>query len=384
MTLNRIILILFAATIFFSSCQKNNEFTIKGKITHAEGETIYLQELLVSSIKPVGETEIDKKGEFEFKGKTGIPTYYLLKLNDKIITLLIDSVENILITADAANFSREYHVEGSPGSVLVKDLVLHLNRTEYKLDSLESLNKLYKGNPDYETLKPQWEEEYAKVIAKQTEFSTDFVMKNPFSMASVYALYQQYRKDGSYVIRDLQTMRTAASALNTIYPNSGHVQALYQNTLRVLKNERAAKVQRFIQEQGENCPEIVLPDTEGKEVALSSLRGKVVLLQFWAAQDGGSRIVNPTLVEAYKKYKNKGFEIYQVSIDTNRIEWVDAIDKDKLTWINVGDMEGSIHAVNVYNVKQIPYNYLLSKEGVIVAKDLKGPALDKTLSRILK
>ncbi len=384
MTFNRIIFILFAVLMTFSSCQKNNEFTISGKITHAEGETIYLQELLVSSIKPVGEVKIDKDGKFGFKGETGIPTYYLLKLNNNIMTLLVDSLENVTVEADAANFSREYNIEGSPGSILVKSLIVKLNSTEYKLDSLESLDKLYQGNANYNELKAQWNLEYDKIIEEQTEFSKSFVLENPFSMASVYALYQQYKKNGRYVIGDLQTMRTAASALNSIYPNSEHVKALYQNTLDELKNERAAKMNKFIQEQGANSPEIVLPNLDGEEIALSSLRGKFVLLQFWAAEDRGSRIINPVLVEAYKKYKRKGFEIYQVSVGTNRIEWVDAIDTDKLSWINVGDMNGSIHATNAYNVQQIPFNYLMDKEGNIVAKDLKGPALDNTLARIFK
>jgi len=384
MTINRIIFILIAATFIFSSCKKSNQFTINGKITHAEGKKITLEKLFVSSIKPVGETTIDKHGEFEFKGETGIPAYYLLKLDDKIITLLIDSLEHVVVEADAANLSREYNVEGSPGSVLVKELVMKLNVTEHKLDSLESLNKLYLGNPDFETLKQKWSEEYNKIVQEQTDFSTNFVMKNPFSMASIYALYQQYRKDGSYVVRDLQTMRTAASALNSIYPQSDHVKALYQNTVQLLKNEKSAKMHQFIQENGANSPDIVLPDQNGKEIALSSLRGKYVLVHFWAAADRGSRILNPVLVEAYKKYKRKGFEIYQVSIDNNRIEWVDAIDKDKLSWINVGDMKGSVHATNVYNIKQIPFNYLLDKEGVIIARNLQGPALNKTLSQILK
>jgi len=108
-----------------------------------------------------------------------------------------------------------------------------------------------------------------------------------------------------------------------------------------------------------------------------------VLLQFWAAEDRVSRIINPVLVEVYKKYKMKGFEIYQVSIDTNRIEWVDAIDNDKLTWINVGDMKGSVSATNVYNVKTIPYNYLLDKDGLIIAQNLKGPAIDRALEKLL-
>jgi len=88
-------------------------------------------------------------------------------------------------------------------------------------------------------------------------------------------------------------------------------------------------------------------------------------------------------VEAYNKYKNKGFEIYQVSVDNNRIEWVDAIDKDGLSWINVGDMEGSNQAVRNYNVQTVPYNYLLNEEGEVIAKDLKGQALDRALSRLL-
>jgi peroxiredoxin len=384
MTINRIIFILIAITFIFSSCKKSNQFTISGKITHAEGKEITLEKLSVSSTKPVGKVTINKRGEFEFTGNAGIPAYYLLKLDDKIITLLVDSTEQIVVKADIANLSREYAVEGSPGSVLVKELVLKLNTTEHKLDSLEALNKLYLGNPDHEKFKEKWSEKYAKVVQEQTDFSNNFVMKNPFSMASIYALYQKFRKDGSYVIRNLQTMRTAASALNSIYPKSDHVKALYQNTVQLLKNEKMRKMQQFIQEQGVNSPDIVLPDQNGKEIALSSLRGKYVLVHFWAATDRGSRILNPVLAEAYKKYKRKGFEIYQVSVDNNRIEWVDAIDKDKLKWINVGDMEGSVHATNVYNIKHVPFNYLLDKEGAIIAKNLQGPALNKVLSQLLK
>ena len=384
MTFNRILFILFAGAVLFSSCQKNNQFSINGKITHAEGDTIYLEELLVSSRNLIAETVIDKNGKFEFKSETSIPTYYLLKFSEtKFITLLIDSMENVIVEADFANFGREYYVDGSIGSVQIKELTETLYKTQRKLDSLQALNNLYLGNPDYQTLKLQWDETYQGFVQEQYDYSTNFVLNNAFSMASVFALYQKY-KDQGYVINDLQTMRTAASALNSFYPNSGHVKALYQNTLDVLKSEKAAKVQQFIQEQGENSPEIVLPNQNGEEIALSSLRGKVVLLQFWAAEDRGSRIINPLLVEVYKKYKRKGFEIYQVSVDTNRIEWVDAIDNDKLSWINVGDMKGSNSALVVYNVQEIPFNYLLDEDGIIIAKNLTGPALDKALASVLK
>jgi hypothetical protein len=384
MSISRLLIAgMLAGLIAIGCSSEKGRFSVSGKITHAEGETIYLEELQVTSAKPLDSVKINKNGGFKFTGITSVPTYYLLKLNEnKFITLLIDSLEQVVVEADEANFDRSYSVEGSLGSIQVKILNDHLSNTRKKLDSLQALDNLYKGNPDYVLLRQEWEEAFDSVKQVQTEFSTRFVMNNPFSMASILALYQKFDEQ-EYIIKDLQTMRVAASALNTIYPNSGHVKALYQNTLEILKQEKNAQLQRFIQEQGSNSPEIILPDPDGNEIALSSLRGKVVLLQFWSALDRNSRILNEALAEAYRKYKNKGFEIYQVSIDENRIEWVDAIDQDGLDWINVGDMEGSNQAVRVYNIQTIPYNYLLNGEGEIIAQNLKGQGLDKALGQLL-
>lgn len=374
---------LFAGLIIAGCSEKENQFTVRGNISHADGETIYFEKLLVSSYDLLDSMKIEGDGEFEFKGQTDIPAYYLLKFSDeKFVTLLVDSLDNIVVNADYVNFERDYYVEGSLGSVLVKKLSDQLNDTKHKLDSLKSLHNLYRGNPDYSEMKEQWNQEAERIKEEQREFSKEFVMNNPFSMASVLALYQKFDQQ-TYVINELQTMRVAASALNSIYPESPHVKALYQNTVQLLQEEQSAQVRKLIQEQGENSPDIVLPTPEGEEVALSSLRGNVVLLQFWSALDRNSRIFNQALVEAYNKYHNKGFEIYQVSVDDNRIEWVDAIDQDQLAWINVGDMEGSVIATRNYNIQAVPFNYLLNEEGEIIAKNLKGPALDNALSKLL-
>lgn len=382
----RILYLLFAVALILGSCSKNDtQFTIRGVITHADGDTIVLEELHTNALRAVEKAKINNKGEFKLKGSTKIPTYYLLKLaDDNFITLLVDSAENVVIEADAANFSREYQVSGSVGSEQVHLLDSKLKETRSKLDSLQSLHNLYNGNPDYDNIRPKWAEEYDQIVEEQVEFSTNFVRENPFSMASVLALYQKFDNDDpGYIIRDLQVMKTAASALHTIYPQSEQVQQLYNNTLQFVRQEQAAKMKKFIEEQGENSPDIVLPTPEGEEVALSSLRGKVVLLQFWSAVDRASRIQNPVLVELYNKYHNKGFEIYQVSVDQNRAEWVDAIDQDKLSWINVGDMNGSTTATQVYNIQSVPFNYLLDEEGVIVSKNLQGPALDKAVGKLI-
>ncbi|WP_167619458.1 TlpA disulfide reductase family protein [Maribellus sediminis] len=378
--------VLLIAVILVSCSKNENQFTISGVITHAEGDTIYLEELHTSSLKSLGKVKINKKGEFKFEGQTSIPTYYLLKLDERnFITLLVDSAENVVVSADAANFHREYSVSGSTGSEQVHMLDSKLKQTQNKLDSLQSLNDLYEGNPDYDAVRPKWAAEYDRIVEEQIEFSTNFVRENPFSMASVLALYQKFNpQDRNYIVRDLQLMKTAASALNSIYPQSEQVQALYNNTLQFVRQEQADRMKKFIQEQGENSPDIVLPDPDGNEISLSSLRGKVVLVHFWSAVDRGSRIQNPVLVELYKKYKNKGFEIYQVSIDQNRAEWVDAIDQDKLSWINVGDMQGSVLASRIYNIQSVPSNYLLDKDGSIAAKNLQGPGLEKAVANLLK
>ena len=315
-----------------------------------------------------------------------MPAFYLLKLSDNnFITLLVDSTEQVVVKADAANFYREYSVSGSVGSEQVHLLDSKLKQTRSKLDSLKSLDNVYSGNPNYNEIRPKLAEQYDQIVNDQVEFSTNFVKENPFSMASVLALYQKFdNNDPNYIIRDLQVMRTAASALSSIYPKSEQVQALYNNTLQYVRQEQAAKMRKLIEEQGKNSPDITLPTPDGKEVSLSSLRGKVVLLQFWAAVDRNSRIQNPVLVELYQKYKNKGFEIYQVSVDQNRAEWVDAIDQDKLSWINVGDMKGSVTACGIYNIQTVPYNYLLDKEGVVVGKNLQGPALGKAVGKLFQ
>jgi peroxiredoxin len=377
------ILILF---VFANACKKENRFTIHGKITHAEGETIYLDELLISEQKTLDSAKINKKGEFTFKGQTPMPAFYLLRFpSGKIVTLLVDSLENITLTADYANFDKNYLIEGSKGSALVKELCVQLNTTRKKIDSLEQVLVIYSDKPDFETKKMQIETEIKNIRQQQSDFSKDFVMKNPFSMASIYALYQKFNPaEPYYIINELQPMRVAASALNSVYPNSAHVKALYANTLQWLKNEQNAKLQQFIQEHGENSPDITLPDPYGKEFSLSALRGKYVLLQFWAGADKNSRVMNPVLTELYQKYKNSGFEIFQVSLDNDRSAWIDAIDEDKLNWINVSDLKGCNQAVAAYNVKTLPCNYLLDKTGVIVARNLQGPNLNSVVSGIFK
>jgi peroxiredoxin len=138
-------------------------------------------------------------------------------------------------------------------------------------------------------------------------------------------------------------------------------------------------------EVGTIAPDINLPTPEGKMISLSSLKGKYVLLDFWASWCGPCRAENPNVVAAYNKYKDKKFVILSVSLDSKKDAWLAAIKKDNLTWTHVSDLKGwESAAARVYDIESIPSNFLIDPSGKIIDRDLRGDALEERLSSILK
>lgn len=152
-----------------------------------------------------------------------------------------------------------------------------------------------------------------------------------------------------------------------------------------------ASSQMAVLNVGDKAPELAYLNPEGKEMKLSDLKGKVVLIDFWASWCGPCRMENPNLVKAYgaykdRKFKNgKGFEIFSVSLDNNKSKWIAAIDKDKLAWDgHVSDLKGwKAHGASLYSVNSIPAQFLIDGEGTIIAKNLRGPALENALKNLM-
>ncbi len=375
-----LLIVLFA----LSGCGKKSNFTISGKLEGGAGKTIYLNKLLLNDQLTMDSAKLDQNGEFILKGNTSSSTFYILKLTKKsFATLLVDSTEKVQINGSYTNFTRDYKVTGSRGSEMLRDLDNRFYVAKTKTDSIKKLYNSQKNNPLFASKSEALNSSYISTISEHSDYVTSFVKKNPFSLASVYALYQKW-DENNFVINDMMAMKTAASALYSVYPRNEQVMALYNNTLQYINEEREKQLTNAVRNNAVNSPNIILPDADGHARELWSLHGKYVLLHFWSAKDRASRIVNQVLSELYQKFKGRGFEIFMVSVDNDRAAWMDAIATDNLSCINVGDMKGSFQAATNYNIQELPFNYLLDKEGNIIARNLKGPALYQTLSKILK
>lgn len=145
-------------------------------------------------------------------------------------------------------------------------------------------------------------------------------------------------------------------------------------------------IRKEVPEVGQKAPEIELTDINGKTIKLSSLKGKVVLIDFWASWCGPCRKENPYTVEIYNTYKDKGFTVFSVSIDQNKDKWLKAVEKDELIWpYHVIDPKGWYgKSATAYNVEAIPATFLIDRDGTIVATNLRGAELDQFLKKMFK
>ena len=374
----------FIIFFLFFSCSKTQEFEIRGTVSDAKQNMIYLDEQEVESIKPFDSIRIRKNGSFHFTGKIDYPKFYNLHLaNTKIIPLLISPGEKVFIQTRSESFNRDYSVTGSEGSMDIKLLNDTLSFTIKKLDSLITIFKDPALSMERQN---ELQKEYLNIVENQREFTLRFVLEHLTSMASIYALYQKIDEETFvlYKNRDIQMMKITGAALDTIYPESPHVRSLVANASFLENQIYTSGLRNLVQSAESGFPDIELPDANGDTIRLSSLKGKVVLLSFWASWDRTSSDLNPYLVELYKRFHSRGFEIYQVSLDYNKESWVNAIEYDELSWINVSDLSypQSLTA-GVYNIQTLPANFLINKSGDIVGKNLTINDLNTTIPDLI-
>ncbi|MDX9770196.1 MAG: TlpA disulfide reductase family protein [Tenuifilaceae bacterium] len=383
----KLLLIPVTTMVLALSCTDDKQSKIEGKV---DGIDTLVQVTLLR--QDFAKTELletikisPKKSTFRFKvGELTEPTFFQLRFEgrrNQFMVLLLEPAENAAVEVDLKRFSN-YTVSGADESLKTQALTRRLAQTVKTLDSLNVLLGKATAPAERQSLNA----EYEAAIDRQREFNTQFIWDNPMSRASVMALYQKV-SDDRFVFEsaeDVQLFKVVASSLIARYPDSDYAKGMLQDIKNQERVIRSHRLQELVQNVQSTLPEIALPNAKGDTVSLSSLRGKVILLDFWASFSQENLLENRELLELYRQYRGRGFEIFQVSLDVEREAWLAAIESAGLPWINVSELDpnGSV-AAGMYNVTRLPANYIIDRNFEIAAKNLYGRDLERKIKELL-
>lgn len=390
--MNKLFLVLASIVIVtFFSCNSESQadgFVIKGKISDAAGKTVYLDELSASTPVAIDSAVIAEDGTYKLGGFTTFENFYMLRFNEKnFIYVVADSVDVITVNGEFNNFQDSYTVEGSLASETIKEVNSHINSAYEQLNVLTKEMQESKGQENFDSIEAAAHAKYMKILEAENVYLKTIIDKDPSSLGSFWALNQQLGQ-GNFVISnntDMDYFEKVDNAMLEKNKNSSIAKQFHTQILQMKQQVAAQKQAQVTTAQGAEAIDIDLPTPQGINVKLSDLRGKYVLLDFWASWCSPCRGENPNLVSNYNKYKAKGFTVYQVSLDKTKDAWEMAIKKDGLgAWTHVSDLKyWDCAPAKEYNVRGIPANFLIDPEGKIIASNLRGAALGAKLSELL-
>jgi hypothetical protein len=380
------IIFLLALVLVFSGCNNKAKFAVNGVIKDSKGKYIYLNRLDVDTPVLIDSAKISRKGLFRLKVKTTGPDFYQLGFSStNFITLLAEPGENINVLFKGKNLFENYSVRGSLESEKLQILDLKLTDTKRKLDSLSAVYTKASHETGFEVRGPLLEEEFNELVKAQRKNNIEFILNNLNSLASIKALYQKINPE-AYVLydqHDLQFLKIVTDSLTRRYPNSKQVQALARDFEKEMNRMYFSQIEQISKNLPKTALDPDLKNIEGNRVALSSLKGKYVLLTFWSVQSRDCIVENLQLKEFYKLYNKKGFEIYQINLDEDADSWKAAVRYDELPWISTreDDPKDPKNAI-LFNVKTLPANYLFDKEGTIIASNIHDRFLQLKLEQL--
>ena len=379
-------LVMFLILILAVSGCKKNIIQISGKLQNpVKGVYIYLDELKANELASVDSNKIGQDGKFSFKREASLPAFYLLKIsNNNFFTALVEPGEKLRIEAMYDSLNNPSYISGSKGTEKMAAYNKALKNTISKLMSLNEIYQQNSDNPNLSKVVQSLDSMAQKYLNEMNIYTKKYIDENISSLISLVALYQQVAPQ-AYVldpVKDIKYFVKVDSSLSIRYPESAPVKALHEQVQTLISRAGATA---FLKE-GDEAPEISLPDANGKTVALSSTRGSIVLLDFWASWRTPCRMENPNLVKVFNQYHNKGFKIFQVSLDKTKEDWLKAIRDDNLSqWIHVSDLKyWNSAVVQLYKIESIPHNLLLDNAGKIIATNLRGGDLQKKLAELFK
>jgi len=373
------ILLIFAAACLLAGCSNEKTFKISGTLTDFgnpdEPIMIYLKtrdanEQLIN----IDSTYLTKNESFVLKGRSSETDLYFLADKDNVFVLrfFVDPGNKIKINGSAVNIP-EIKIEGSTTQLFFEEFLALL---EPVLNEQENIRHLYQNYAQYYQNEFISEEEFQQIeeelIASFNQFeeeintiTLDFIASHSTHLVAAYLVYR-----------------------NTLSANNlTEIEEQLQLLNPEMKNKYVTHIKNLIErikqtEPGAVLPNIELPDADGNLISLESLRGKYVLVDFWATWCTPCIREIPNLKKLYEKYHSKGFEIYSISLDYDYNAWLNGLIMYELNWINVSDVEGSPTAIQM-GVRYIPHTFLLDPDGVILSVNLREEALENKLSELM-
>ncbi len=364
-------IIAILSLFFISSSFGQSEINVKvtGNIFNAKSDTVMISQFYGTHFVDHIKAPLQKNGDFKLIGKLPAQDFYVFRLGEDRINLILRAESDIQIYADGKDINAFGNIVGSVESNNMKDFILAMTTWN---KSKELAQQAVTNNPENRTeIEQNLQADYSKFISERQ----NFIANNPNSPALLPALTTIDPN------ADWANFEAVAKQLENSLPGSPTIKSNYDSYIGLKGQKESAE---FL------APGKVAPDFEevmldGKtKMKLSDLQGKVVLLDFWASWCGPCRKENPNVVALYEKYKSKGFTVMSVSLDKDKSKWEEAILRDNLSWPNhVSDLKGwSCEAAKQYKVNGIPFTVLIDKDGKIIDTKLRGEALERQL-RIL-
>jgi peroxiredoxin len=368
----RKLLFLFISAGFILSCQNNKSFTIKGTVTDGayEGTNVYVQEMTDDGMIGI-DTLVVTNGSFEYKGVAESALLRFISL-DESINPQKDSQVPVLIEPGKINllFDSVVTVKGTAVNESYTDVRLKISELRKSIRSVvEQYNTAKTEGTLTDSLDAELNNSYDKFNAELTELNFNFVKENISNELGKFIFLS------SSSMFSPEQLRTILDLADENFKEKEKIQRIINR----LENIEKVAI-------GKNFVDFTLKDPDGNDVSLSDYagNGKYVLIDFWAAWCGPCRQEMPNVVAAYNKYKSKGFEVVGVSLDQDYDRWTKGIKDLNMTWPQMSDLKyWQSLVVDLYAINAIPHTILLDKEGVIIAKDLRGAELDAKLAELM-